>query len=264
MQGKWERTLYGERGLIMTLSIVKIATDPHEQMNGRALIQVSAETGDNCIVLYPGTNGTYTAAEAKEVFMNFGPEDWVIQQNEISQGGGIMRAAAERGLSVIFNPAPLTQGILDEFPFEKVTILVVNEHEGEDLYRELGGKKNLKGLDLASELLNHFRSTHGIVLTLGGEGVVAKFRHQDKLRDFIVPSKKVDVKDTTAAGDTFVGYFLSTFLREQKLDYFTRVQYSLEEATVASSIAIQREGSMISVPTLSEVQQVRMTEQETR
>ncbi|KAG0163182.1 hypothetical protein DFQ30_000563 [Apophysomyces sp. BC1015] len=104
----------------------------------------------------------------------------------------------------MFNPAPLTQGILDEFPFDSVTILVVNEHEADDLYRELGGEKEVKGLDLAAELLKRLENAQGVVLTLGGEGVVARFRHEGKLRDFIVPSRKVNVKDTTAAGDTFV------------------------------------------------------------
>lgn len=116
-----------------------------------------------------------------------------------------MKLAAEKGLNVFFNPAPLTKGILQDFPFDKVTILVVNEHEAQALYEELGGsKKDVIGLDLATELLQNFDQMQGIVITLGGEGVVAKFRQNDKIQDFKVPSRKVDVKDTTAAGDTFV------------------------------------------------------------
>jgi hypothetical protein len=94
---------------------------------------------------------------------------------------------------------------MDEFPFDKITILVVNEHEAADLYRELGGtESDLEGLGLATALFKHFDSMQGLVVTLGGDGVVAKFRHNGKLRDFKVPSIKVNVKDTTAAGDTFV------------------------------------------------------------
>lgn len=116
-----------------------------------------------------------------------------------------MKLAAEKGLNVFFNPAPLTKGILQDFPFDKVTILVVNEHEAQALYEELGGnKKDVIGLDLATELLQNFDQMQGIVITLGGEGVVAKFRQNDKIQDFKVPSRKVDVKDTTGAGDTFV------------------------------------------------------------
>lgn len=69
-------------------------------MNGRALIQVSQATGDNCIVLYPGTNAKYTADYAEAVLENFGPDDWILQQNEISQGGAIMQVAADKGKNV--------------------------------------------------------------------------------------------------------------------------------------------------------------------
>lgn len=115
-----------------------------------------------------------------------------------------MRLAASKGLSILFNPAPLTKGILKEFPFDKVTILIVNEHEADSLYQQIGGTKQVSGLDLATELLNHFDAMQGVIVTLGGEGVVAKFRNGSKVSDFKVASRKVSVKDTTGAGDTFV------------------------------------------------------------
>ncbi|KAI9490617.1 Ribokinase-like protein [Zychaea mexicana] len=184
--------------------------------NGRAFIQVCSETGENCIVLYPGTNAKYTAKEAGKVFDSFDSEDWVVMQNEVSEGGAIMSLAAEKGLPVLFNPAPLTRGIIDEFPFDKVAILIVNEHEAADLYRELGYGEapKMKELDMAGELLKKFPKMQGVVVTLGGEGVVAKFRNEGgRIRDFIVPSRKVDVKDTTGAGDTFV---VSAFSKPQE------------------------------------------------
>lgn len=138
------------------------------------------------------------------MFESFGPGDWLVQQNEISQGGDIMRLGADKGLYVLFNPAPLTKGILKDFPFDKVTILIVNEHEAQSLYEELGGEKKVYGLDIASELLDKFDSMQGVIVTLGGEGVVAKFRNDGKVSEFKVASRKVAVKDTTAAGDTFV------------------------------------------------------------
>ena len=106
----------------------------------------------------------------------------------------------------MFNPAPMTPGIVNEFPMDKVAILIVNEHEAEDLYRDLGGQsKDKGGLDLAAELLKRFPNMQGVVVTLGGEGVIGKFRQEgDRIRDFIIPCQKVDVKDTTGAGDTFV------------------------------------------------------------
>lgn len=179
-------------------------TKIHNQRNGRAFIQVSADTGDNCIVLYPGTNATYTAGEAEKVIDHFGPQDWIVMQNEISEGGEIMKRAASRGLSILFNPAPMTKGILEVFPFENISILVVNEHEARSLYEELGGKEKVAGLNLAERLLSEFKAMQGVIITLGGEGVVAKFRKDNEEKDFKVAGCKVDVKDTTGAGDTFV------------------------------------------------------------
>ncbi|KAL0139602.1 Ribokinase-like protein [Mucor lusitanicus] len=246
---EWIKDFMSENGVDMTYSRVR-----ENERNGRAFIQVSKETGDNCIVLYPGTNGTYTVEEAATVLESFGPGDWIVQQNEISHGGDIMKLAAEKGLNVFFNPAPLTKGILQEFPFDKVTILVVNEHEAQALYEELGGsKKDVVGLDLATELLRNFDKMQGIVITLGGAGVVARFKQGDQTQDFKVPSRKVNVKDTTGAGDTFVGYFLAAFIRAEKEEYFHRVEVALQEANFASSIAVQREGSMASVPSIKEV-----------
>ncbi|KAI9356434.1 sugar kinase, ribokinase family [Pilaira anomala] len=246
----WIRDLMKDIGIDMSFANIK-----ENEKNGRALIQVSTETGDNCIVLFPGTNGTYTAEEAAPVFEHFGPGDWLVQQNEISQGGAIMRLAAEKGLSILFNPAPLTKGVLTEFPFDKVNILIVNECEAEALYQELGGKEKLSELALATKLLDQFDAMQGVVVTLGGEGVIAKFRNQGQVKEFKVASRKVDVKDTTGAGDTFVGYFLAAFVRAEKEEYFKRVELALNEANVASSIAVQREGTMQSVPSLEEVKE---------
>ncbi|KAL0081070.1 Ribokinase-like protein [Phycomyces blakesleeanus] len=203
----WVRDYMSEQGIDMSLT--KLAEDEN---NGRALIQVSQETGDNAIMLFPGTNGTYDPKEFDGLLSQFGPGDWIVQQNEISKGGEMMRLAADKGLSVLFNPAPLTRGILDSFPFDKVSVLVVNEHEAEDLCREFGGNVSLSsstGLEIAGELFNRFKTMQGVVVTLGGEGVVGKFRDQGEIRDFEVPSRKVPVKDTTGAGDTFVVTYIN-------------------------------------------------------
>lgn len=58
---------------------------------------MSGETGDNCIVLYAGTNGTHKLEEVEAVLEHFEPGDWIIQQNEINLGGEIMKMAAKKG-----------------------------------------------------------------------------------------------------------------------------------------------------------------------
>jgi ribokinase len=66
---------------------------------GRAIIQLSEESRDNAIVLFPGTNRTVTLEEANHVLRNFGEGDWIVMQNEMSSGPEIMQAAKERGTS---------------------------------------------------------------------------------------------------------------------------------------------------------------------
>jgi ribokinase len=46
---------------------------------------------------------------------------------------------------------------------------------------------------------------------------------------------------------------LAAFIRAEKEEYFKRVELALQEANFASSIAVQHEGSMASVPTLNQV-----------
>jgi ribokinase len=192
---------------------------------------VSQENGDNCIVLYPGTNAKYTAEYAKQVLENFGPGDWILQQNEISQGGAIMNVAADKGmdartmsiqttisltfrnlgLSVIFNPAPMTSSVLSEFPLDKVDILQVNETEATIMYQAVTGRTDEPvSEELIELLMNSYPKLQGIVLTLGGDGVLAFFRHNGKTQMYRIPVAKANVKDTTAAGDTFVVRFWCT------------------------------------------------------
>jgi len=224
-----------------------------EEANGRAFIQVSEETSDNCIVLYPGTNGTNTLEEANKTLESFGKGDWIVQQNEINFGGEIMELAVKKGLRVLFNPAPTTKDLVKTFPFNHVSVLIVNEHEAQDLYEQLGEKTQLQVADLADSLMKHFTSLEGIVITLGKEGLAAKFKHGKETRNFRIKGRKVAAKDTTAAGDTFVGFFLAAYVRNQGGDFFKNVELSLIEANYASSISVTREGSMASIPSLEEV-----------
>ncbi|KAG2179522.1 hypothetical protein INT44_006369 [Umbelopsis vinacea] len=245
----WVKDLIHDQGV--DVSFIKV---DEQEANGRALIQVSQENGDNCIVLYPGTNAKYTAEYAQQVLENFGPGDWILQQNEISQGGAIMNVAADKGLSVIFNPAPMTSSVLSEFPLDKVDILQVNETEATIMYQAVTGRTDEPvPEELVELLMKSYPKLQGIVMTLGGDGVLAFFRHNGQTQKYRIPVAKAIVKDTTAAGDTFVGFFLAAFLRDTQQEFFKRVESSLNEANVAAAISVERPGSMSSVPTLNEV-----------
>ena len=58
---------------------------------------------------------------------------------------------------------------------------------------------------------------------------------------------KTDVVDTTAAGDTFSGYFLKCILNQMS------VKEALRTASFAASIAVSRKGAAASIPMWDEV-----------
>ena len=82
-----------------------------------------------------------------------------------------------------------------------------------------------------------------IILTVGsqgsyyisGEAVI----HQEAYR--------VEAVDTTAAGDTFTGFYLASILRGETVSNALRI------AAKASSITVTKEGAAKSIPTLEQV-----------
>ena len=85
----------------------------------------------------------------------------------------------------------------------------------------------------------------GVVLTLGSEGAWA-MRGEERAFQPAIPVKAVD---TTAAGDTFMGYFVTGMLRGEPLKAI------LARAAKASSIAVSRPGAAVSIPVAEEVEQ---------
>lgn len=184
--------------------------------SGHAMIQV-ADSGENAIVLFPGTNHRITSQSICQALSRAEAGDILLLQNEISSIPEIMREAAERRMRIFFNPAPMTDAVPD-YPLELTDTLIVNETEWEAL----------KGHPLPDGV--------NVLKTLGARGAV----YNDTIR---VAAGKVDkVVDTTAAGDTFIGYFIAEILREQG------IETAMETASTASAWCIQRAGAAVSIP----------------
>lgn len=201
---------------------------------GHAVIQVE-QSGGNAIILYGGANQANTRAQAAQTLANFGAGDYVLLQNEINGGEEIIRLAHERGVGVILNPSPMTDA-LRRWPLEQVDFLILNEVEGADLTGKTEPDEILRGLEERYPFCR-------VVLTLGEKGAVYAFRgervHQAAFRAQAV--------DTTAAGDTFTGYFLRGVLSGGA------VQDALRLAARASAITVSRPGAGESIPCFDEV-----------
>jgi len=201
---------------------------------GHALIQVDTQ-GRNAIVLFPGCNQRLDEAQIDSTLADFGPGDLLLLQNEVNQLPHLMRRARDRGLRICFNPAPFTPQV-QEYPLELVDILVLNEVEGEGL----SGKQEPRGV---VEALVRRYPRASIVLTLGAEGVL----YSSPQECFHVPAQQVQAADTTAAGDTFIGYFLVGLAAGQA------PRQAAQRACRAAALCVGRPGAMDSIPRKEEL-----------
>lgn len=202
--------------------------------SGHAVIQVDG-SGQNCIIVEPGANADIRPEALDAVFADFGAGDVLLTQNEIAHMPDVLRAGRGRGMTVALNPSPFTEDILS-FPLECVDVFLVNETEGEALS---GESEPERMLDALREKFPHA----AIVLTLGGDGAM----YADSKERFSVPACRVKAVDTTAAGDTFTGYFLAGLLRSDT------PRCAMETAAKAAAIAVTRPGAAPSIPRREEV-----------
>ena len=202
--------------------------------NGHAIIQID-KNGQNCILLYGGTNREITPEMVDEVLENFSAGDILVLQNEINCMDTILQKAHEKGMRIALNPSPIDES-LKELPLEYVTWFLLNEVEGNELTGETDPET------IAVKLREKYPAGR-IGLTLGKQGVLY-YDGGEFLRHGIYPTKVVD---TTAAGDTFTGFFLSCVLQGKS------EAIALELASKASSIAVSIKGAANSIPTMEEV-----------
>jgi ribokinase len=208
----------------------------YEGPTGQAIIQVS-DKGQNSIFLFGGGNQNNTEAEVDKALAHFEEGDYLVLQNEINLTPYIIEKASARGMKICLNPAPFTENI-KSWPLEKLDLLVVNEIEGQDLAGKEGSFE-----ETLDQLTNMYPGM-SILLTAGKAGA---YFGKDSQREF-VPIVDAPVVDTTAAGDTFFGYFLAGRLKGSS------VRKAMEDATRASAITVSRPGAMDSIPYAQELQ----------
>ncbi|WP_299084575.1 ribokinase [uncultured Paraglaciecola sp.] len=200
-----------------------------EVATGHAIIQVTP-SAENAIVLFGGANHEMTSKDIIKALDNTKPADWVLTQNETSNIDQVLTQAKDKGLKVAFNPAPMTESV-KHLPHQCIDLLIVNEVEAE----EISGQQDIEKME------DYFRNqwSHAeVLITLGKAGV--RMLKQDSTID--VPAFTVDATDTTAAGDTFIGYFLSAY--SNHVDSKT----ALSRACAASALAVMQEGAAQSIP----------------
>jgi ribokinase len=221
--GLWLRTLLEKDGVDCSyLKTVPVNT-------GTAFIQVDA-CGQNCIVLDGGANRANTIAFCDEALSFFGKKDILLLQNEINHIDYIIDKAYEKQMYLVLNPSPMNEHIL-KCALNKVSLFIMNEDEGQ----QITGKKS------AEDILKAMRELYPEaeeVLTLGSRGAVYQ------KGDYRITQKAypVEAVDTTAAGDTFTGYFLAALAAGRE------ISDCLKLASKAASLAVTKSGASDSIP----------------
>ena len=213
--GEFLRTLLRENGVDDSLlrSI--------EGMQGHTIIQVDKK-GENCILL-------------------FGAGDWLVLQNEINCLPEIVDAAHARGMRIVLNPSPYEDS-LKAVDFGKLSWLLVNEIEA----CQCSGSDDP---EKAWDVLHEKWPGLSVLITLGGAGSIAHRVTETGVETARQQAFKADAVDTTAAGDTFTGYFIGGLAEGRPLAECMR------RASMASAIGVTRMGAAVSIPLRGEVEE---------
>ena len=220
----------------------ELVTVLEHEKTGHAIIQNTAD-GENCILLYGGANKCITKEQIDLALERFTAGDVLVLQNEINEIPYLIERAKEKSMVIAFTPAPMHEDVRS-YPLEKVNYILLNETEAKAL-AAIECDDALTADELADRLRKQYPAVR-FVLTLGSAG--ALYLHQEeRIFQSAFPVKAVD---TTAAGDTFAGYFLQSIAADKP------AKQALETAAKAAAICVTRMGASPSIPGREEVERV--------
>lgn len=202
--------------------------------SGVALVMVNAD-GENAILVTPGANAAFTGLTEGELTA-VRDADVLVAQLEIPVATVTEAALAARaaGTRVILNAAP-ARHVPAEL-LDAVDLLVVNENEARTL---TGAGRDDPGALLAL--------VPRAVLTLGGEGAWYVERDAAPVR---VPAVRVDVVDSTAAGDAFTAALAVAWGEGRDL------RAAVHWAAAAGAACVRRLGASVALPSRAEIEQL--------
>ena len=236
---------------------------------GTATILVE-ENGQNRILVVPGANhdAMRDAKALQQLATQHEQPAVLILQGEIPRETvlELLEGFAATNTQVLFNPAPVYADGIPPEVLRHVDYLVVNESEclllGKSISEtaaRITNEDDLSTNDL-EVIANDFHDRAGIrhvLITLGAKGV---FYHSQGQRPEVVHGVRVHkVVDTTAAGDTFVGYFAAALARHtahhSSGDEFD-MKSAISLANVAAAMCVQKSGAMQSIPFNFEIEKM--------
>lgn len=201
---------------------------------GHAIIYVDAE-GENTIVLDAGANAQQDSESVIDAIDKAKAGDTLLLQNETNLQPHAATFALVKGMRVMYSAAPFSVDAVKAL-VPDVSTVVMNAVEAAQLCKEMG--VTLEQIPAPQ-----------ILVTLGEKG--AMWRSNETGEVIEVTSPKVTAVDTTAAGDTFAGYFAAG------LDLGMPVRTAMEWATQAAALKVTRHGTADVIPTAADVEAFR-------
>lgn len=241
----------GEDGIWLKETCKKYGVDTEKMMiadcpTGKAIIQVD-RNGQNCILLYAGANKEQKKEDITKVLDGFESGDYLFLQNEINEIPFLIEEGYNRNMKIVLNPSPFEPEIMD-YGLDKLDWLILNEIEAEQMTGEKNSEKML-------EKLQNISPNAGIVLTFGADGAMCVKDGKKHWQD----SFPCEAIDTTAAGDTFTGYFFSEIMKNEE-----QIPKALKLAARAASVTVSRQGAAEAIPVYSELKEQKGKEDEKR
>ena len=245
MAGKVGSDAFGER-LRGELEGAGVDTRLVAQANsatGTAMIFV-LPSGENAIVIAAGANADVSVDFALHAVAEADAGDVVMAQLEtpLEAVEAAMRACFKKGVTTILDPAPARP--LGDDLLSCVSILTPNQTEAAILVGDQRPPENTAEAESAARILQK-RGAHTVIVKMGSKGCVVATETETHYR----AGYRVEVKDTTAAGDTFNGALAAALARGAKIDD------AAEFANAAAALSVTKIGASSSVPRFSEVEE---------
>lgn len=206
---------------------------------GIAMIQVS-DHGENSICLSAEANDHLTAEAIEDDLPRIRAASYLLMQLETPIDGIIKAAqvAKQAKTNVVLNPAPARE--LPSSLLSCVDVITPNETEAQVL-TGITVTDDASAQQAATVL--HQQGIEIVIITLGAKGVWLS----ENGRGQLIPGFRVSATDTTAAGDTFNGAFVTGLLENMPLES------AIKFAHAAAAISVTRFGAQTSIPTRQEV-----------
>ncbi|MFC3419613.1 ribokinase [Salinicoccus hispanicus] len=193
------------------------------------LANIIVSDNDNRIIIIAGANNRVGTEYIDRFTKQIQASDYVLIQFEIPKSTieYILELCSSHGVPVIINPAPAM--VLEDRFWEMATYITPNDHEAEALFAYNGDN------------LPKFHDK--LIITNGAKG--ASFYREDER--ITVAGHKVEVADTTGAGDTFNGALVVALAEGRTVDE------AIAFANKAASLSIQKLGAQSGMPLRKEM-----------